>query len=540
MDLYRNDIHIAIQWETIPSSKNHPSKKGIRKEYLRDIKTYAQEGKMLFGWAIDSEMTEYPGSIKFSVRFFHFDNNGKLDFNLNTTPVTIGVLASIDYEIMDSVNTEVGTIVDKKDFLLGRLMDSPPPPEVENPPVPVWIDGFSLHGKPGDTFNTTDQDGVHVSKDLDKGSRTFIVKATAETGNIGYRWYRKKLDGVDYGQIIGANYDFIETEDKEYSSLYPYYVKVEEEDKDGNRIVKYQVVTDITSDMHGKPIQRDEKLYEKVGYCTVTQTGDYKVIAVNSMGLGTSITEEDEVKILRIPGPDVNSFVLQYATNYGRENIMPIEGENLSVELKATSYTAQMYDIVNTEWFEIDPITKEKIASLKTNSVKMDPDEELTDEVLTVELGDADYKLFDKTFIIEATAVRNGAEVPHDTPLEYRVTAPAQELKVESNCEYAKIPADGPVAVYVTAKTEDKVISDNITYQWWKMQGEIDGEPNDDREDIEIEGATEASIKIAHDGMAIEGAFALDGGIYYCIVTNHVNGTTHSQQSPIITIIPSI
>lgn len=531
MDLYREDIHIGIQWEAVPTSKNHPAQKGFDEEWVRDIKTYAQDGKMLFGWAIDPRATEYPCSIKFSVRFYHFDSEGKIDFNLNTLATTVGVLASIDYDVMDSVNTEVGAIVNKKNFLLNRLMDSPTPPGIEAPPAPAWIEGFDIYGTET-VFEITDKNGnVHKCYDLDNGERVIIVKATASTGSINYQWYWKALDGIDWHIIPDANYTFIKTADKVYSSQYPYYIRVEEKPEDalGEVIVKYQVVTDITSEMHGKDITHTQDLYEKVGYCKIGQTGDYKVIAVNSMGLGWNETLEEEQFVLRIPGPDVDSFILEYGNGQTENIIMDIaSGE---VMLEAVSRTNRNGDVVKTVWSEIDPETESIIQEFETSSKIMDNTIDYKNETHKVELGEEDYRSFDKTFIIEATAIRNKDEVEYGEPLKYRVTAPAQELSVKRSNENAMIPAGKAATFFITVE-QDGTVSDSVTYQWYRQRGEFDGDnPSDEYEDILIEGATNSSLSICDEGVVVEGAFDLGRGYYYCIVTNHVNGTTCSQKA---------
>ena len=127
MDLFRKDINIEIQWESAPG----PDKKTIKKsqkEWIRDITTYAAEGKLIFGWALGPELTQDPGNIKFSVRFYRFDENGKVDFNLNTLTAAATINPSINYEIISRGETSVGTVLDYSETIQDRIANSSTPP----------------------------------------------------------------------------------------------------------------------------------------------------------------------------------------------------------------------------------------------------------------------------------------------------------------------------------------------------------------------------------------------------------------------------
>ncbi|MBE6148244.1 MAG: hypothetical protein E7167_01835 [Firmicutes bacterium] len=128
MDLYRKDINIAIQWETAPDSKGKTIQ-GISKEWIRDISSLKQEGKMLFGWAVNSELTNNPGAIKFSIRFYHFDEEQKLDFSLNTLTASAVINPSIDYKFDENGESSV-QIIDSSNLIKNRLKDSVTPDTV--------------------------------------------------------------------------------------------------------------------------------------------------------------------------------------------------------------------------------------------------------------------------------------------------------------------------------------------------------------------------------------------------------------------------
>lgn len=137
MDLFREDINIAIQWETAPDSKGK-TKQGISKEWIRDISSLKKEGKMLFGWAINSDITNNPGAVKFSVRFYHFDNDQKLDFSLNTLTAAANINASIDYKFDEDGESSVD-IINSSTLIKNRLQDSVTPPTIAEAAEPNFL-----------------------------------------------------------------------------------------------------------------------------------------------------------------------------------------------------------------------------------------------------------------------------------------------------------------------------------------------------------------------------------------------------------------
>ena len=125
MDLFREDIRIAIQWETAPDSKGK-TQQGISTEWIRDISSLKKDGKMLFGWAVNSAITNTPGAVKFSVRFYHFDKEQKLDFSLNTLTATAIINPSIDYKFDENGESSV-EIINSSNLIKNRLKDSVTP-----------------------------------------------------------------------------------------------------------------------------------------------------------------------------------------------------------------------------------------------------------------------------------------------------------------------------------------------------------------------------------------------------------------------------
>lgn len=512
MDLFRDDIHIAIQWETAADSKGK-AQQGISKEWIRDITTYAQSGKMLFGWAISSILTEHPGAIKFSVRFYHFDEEGKIDFNLNTLPASAAINASIDYEIISTTESEVGTIVDSSNLIKNRLTDSVTPPGVTPAEPPVFIVNLP------EGFKTDDNGVEYNSIDLnEEGAYVFEVQAISEEGSISYQWYRKAIGSEIEDSLNtedGAKITYVSTDDTVYSGEYPYYKK-----ETSAELGDVYTITTIDPDSIGSEIPEEvltEGLYEKRSTYTTYATGDYRVEAINRMGVATERVDSTHV---RIPGPDKESFKVEYPEGQEHSYLTgEVEG---SVDLKATGSTKQDGDKITYVWSYKEDGTRLEEPKTIENGVE---------DVVTIgPIAEADRFLYDKTFIVTSYASRNGDQTSVETR-EFRVTDPAHPITVSPKESLIKL-SEGEIKE-IGVNIVVNVVSDDITYQWYKLTK--DTEDND----FIIEGAITPVIKITSDpSLKAEDVFDNGSGSYYCKVTNHANNSIAETISEEISVIP--
>lgn len=524
MDLFREDINIAIQWETAPDTKGH-TVQGISKEWIRDIASLKQEGKMLFGWAINSELTQNPGAVKFSIRFYHFDEEQKLDFSLNTLTSTVVINPSIDYKFDENGDSSV-KIVDSSNLIKNRLKDSITPDSVAAAADPYFIINLPIG------FETDEDEVKYNSVDLLEGPYNieteafdpdyykFIAQATSDDGGIiSYQWYRTPL-GSDIEDALdstdGAKIDYVPTEDLIYSSEYPYYKLV----TDANTGLSAYKPAQIASELIGQEIPEEEKalLFERVAVYVAHRTGDYRVVVVNRSGIAKKELESIHV---RIPGPDAESFALIYPE--GQKNSY-LAGEDAgSVELKATSSTAQTGDKVTYIWMDQETGT----------ALREEPKVSLNgaEDVVTIgPIPAAERPLYDKTFILNTYASRNGDNTPLTTET-FRVTDEAHVVSVSPKAELIKL-GEGEVkeiGINVTVN----VVSDEITYQWYKTTKDTEDD------DFPIEGATTPVIKITSTPeLKAEDVFETGSGAYYCEVTNHANNSVAVIDSDEISVIP--
>ena len=115
MDLNNADIY--IQWER--NGVDGKTVTGVSTEWVRDITS--DPDYLIFGWPLSSDVTEVAGPIKFSVRFYHFDEEQKLDFSLNTLTASAAINPSIDYKFDEKGQSSVD-IIDSSNLIKNRLL----------------------------------------------------------------------------------------------------------------------------------------------------------------------------------------------------------------------------------------------------------------------------------------------------------------------------------------------------------------------------------------------------------------------------------
>lgn len=349
MDLFRKDLHIVIQWEAAPKAgSTGGTEKGISVAYLKDITLYQSTGKMLFGWAINNAITKNAGAIKFSVRFYKFNEQQELDFSLSTLTAQANINPGLDY-VWDGDNGQfVETIYDDSQMISNRIKDSIQPGDPGTTEPPEFLQG--LVGTYELTLNEGDEEVVYKAIDLakatdvagDKTIQTDLVVQATGTGLISYNWSRKDLTTgnlvyLPNSENVGTDYVF--STDTTYSGSKIYYTK----NFDKNGIPSYSVFT-VAPGMKDQPIPSDhiydpnlsedeqdmtKVLYERVSHCKVVYptangknvTGIYIVTAQNQVGKAKATLDD---KIL-IPGPDKESFEIELPENQ-TENVFLADG----------------------------------------------------------------------------------------------------------------------------------------------------------------------------------------------------------------------
>ena len=233
-DLSDKSMQIAIQWE------NAAGVAGVSKEFVRDVTS--RPGKLIFGWPLASEITNTPGKVKFSVRFYKIgeretlaDNGATvlqqyLTYNFNTIPAEIVINASLDYSLYGKEKIDS---VDRESLIVNRIVNSTLiDPAIPEPEMPVWKINLDSHVEELDAAQDTEEDtaevkaekarirGKYLIKDLqtlneqvyneetgileDRPFMGYEMNAYA-TGNgaISYNWLRADIDAK--GQIASED-----------------------------------------------------------------------------------------------------------------------------------------------------------------------------------------------------------------------------------------------------------------------------------------------------------------------------------------------
>ena len=102
-DLPKDEITLAekeilIQWRHEKDANSNAQ--NLSATYKRSLTL--QPGKIVFGWPISKDITERPGNILFSVRFYERegeDDNAVLIYSFSTTTATIKIQSGLDFEL---------------------------------------------------------------------------------------------------------------------------------------------------------------------------------------------------------------------------------------------------------------------------------------------------------------------------------------------------------------------------------------------------------------------------------------------------------
>lgn len=504
-DLYSDDIKGIIQWESAPKGKQFET--GYSPIVFKDVTIV--KNKMVFGWLLNDTITANPGTVKFSVRFFSAtkDTNEsnkdllKLDFSLSTKTQTITINPAISYDINNETGLPEVNEYNDLHLVTNRFKDSVYVGEADSAEAPVFVDEEF-----GGIFNfqaiksiPVEENGVVVDKihysDLEEGKLTLLTQAVStDAGKISYFWKEKDLNSKNAFDV-NSNKIYIETEDIEVQADKDYYVKVI-----ANGSEAYNKVTDLEV---GQLIPKDPEgilYYELFNGLEVNSTGDYWVEAKNRHGVATTSIKSE---IVRVPGPGT----LEVESPAETGNFLDEDGK---ITLEVSASTDQEGDDIHYSWIDTD--TNSIIGN--ENSWSLEP------------VAEEELPYFDKEVKVSVYAERNGDETDL-IERSMRITAEPQIpfVMVENNfIKTSMVAAVRLKAIVDLNKDGRPIISDDITYKWFKQT--YDETDND----IELEGGNKAEYIIA-------GGEQADSGVFYCEVTNHVNGGSISVDSEEINVI---
>lgn len=312
MDLFSDDITVAIQWET-PASKTAPAVNGISTALFRDCILLNNEEKVVFGWAINRKITQVAGAVKFAVRFFTLDNDRSPKFVLNTLPQQVKINASIG---LDEFNFERPTVRDEQE-IIDRLVASPLTPDSTLVDDPILKENLILGSLKEEDVDITQYDpetGEDVviatvnlyEADLDPVTGELDLTVFAVTGpnggNLAYEWKKIPLIVGDSVETDPGTPIMVRTTDEVYSDEYPYYMDIAEV----GQAPAYTMVNPATYEA-GAEIPEGVELFVKKNHAVVSTVGEYRV-GVSAIKGGAR--KEVISNIIRIPEPGDMTLVL--------------------------------------------------------------------------------------------------------------------------------------------------------------------------------------------------------------------------------------
>ena len=207
---------IFIEWE------NAKGNKGISKPWCEvDIDAYP--GYLVFGWPIDSKITESAGNVKFSVRFYTLDadNGNMLTYSWATAPSTVSIKTGMNFNISDLVSVNDADVVRKNDDLIyNRLTDSPISSFESTAEAPIF---YPYEGDPtaprGKILNYGDLPELRdMVVDVDSDENYLYAAAySTDGGAVSYRWLRNSYAPTGYTPIVVSADNYKPSENIYYS-----------------------------------------------------------------------------------------------------------------------------------------------------------------------------------------------------------------------------------------------------------------------------------------------------------------------------------
>lgn len=542
-----NNTEIFIQWEAPGKDTNGKIIKGVSRAYVRDIES--EPGKLIFGWAIEDVITKIAGNLKFSVRFFEWNNADKaqagtdtsLGYSFSTLVATISIQKSID---LDVTAIDQYKVYDAGTTIADRIEDSIVTGSYQAKAPEFIVDMDDNEGaviKTRTNEDNTVETYAEFDLDADTLMRILHVHAFAsDTGSITYSWKKQGLnennttegepiETTPYNEMIAVTsdratsqivlddgedlYDTSANDFKAYN--WNLYIKSSD---DKNPI--YTLYEGNLPPQEGvDSLGADKMLYERQSSFKVTGPGLYYVVASNRVTNSSKSVSGMKAYFLRPEDviietqPQATGNILIDSDNNGYLNC------NLSVVAKEQDHNVKSYTwyYSNTEAHVDDPDT---LTYNKATENELDFGE--SGDKATVSVRAPGY------YKVEVRNDRNND--PEGKVLmsnAARVTEIAETPAFEMNAtrfSEGSLSTNAPKIIIDNSKKSDKY---EVT---WFHYIEGGNNKNEIRQEIAKDtliGVYEATfnpLKYADDIKPVSGG-DIDG-FYYAVVTNHWNGST--------------
>lgn len=518
-----------IQWRA-PADKEGNRKEGVSIPWVYDANI--DPGHIIIGWPLSSEITENPGKVDFSVRFYHIPDDeestvyaGKLVYSLSTLTATVDIKEGLNYDL-ERISAD-GSAISSDNLIINRLVNSSK--EDDNTPDPIppifiaedevieAIGGYELVSEEDAKYKTYKVYMTNPATGEEQDGLFKVQAYIADSGILGYTWFKRDVENELVQENVVFGNVFEPTDDTERNINKIYYTKGE------NDMYPVFNFTEEIPDL-AAAAAAGIQLYERKSSITMNVSGEdvlgtYQVRATNRLGRKAARTFGN---IALIEGPETPEIT----TDLGEKGTFSGEGLDLPVSVVAdldahayTTYQLQRSDAADGDFEAIG------VPSTSNNFVIDGAAYDAEDD------GDGFYRV-----VIES---KLNSVVKSVTGEPMRVTHAAAPVEITTNDPTyvaggsSKYDVNLPLEVTAIPLESEKRIDgvDTITYQWYLYKGADDRFLQDldaasrgeyvvnEGVDQAIKGATGASITIVN-------TLDNEAGLYFCKVTNTYNGTT--------------
>ena len=493
MDLAQKEI--LIQWR---HEKDTQGAQNLSATYKRSLTL--QPGKIVFGWPISKDITERPGNILFSVRFYEREGEGDnavLIYSFSTATAQIKIQSGLDFELNSST---IESAIKKNDQIYKNLRDS----KQAGLDYTIAMPEFT-----GYYYYIITADGTKESEAIKSENRKHDLpvqlvtkavipeKASGEVSSKGleYDWYYA-LDKSAIEQPISKNegtksieYVLVDTNTEKYNPNEFYYYN------SGTDEIPIWDVYHVTGDDNPFDDVDDDgnkiKLYVQRSTCIPAKAGYFIAKAVNNYGLGKYAEKESEYWLVPFADEPIYTY-----TPENRDLILENGQGTIKIEASITDngeMSYQWYFSPTDDW----------------NNVILQNGE--TNNTIT-----ADKEGF---YFLKATNRKNNSESKNHSLAVATAYAPSTPVITGYRVGGQLYDADvNETGIVVSGLKELSIIvdelslsyKDTISYQWYEASGD---------NLIPIQGATRSSYNPNTSGR------------YKCTVTNTYKGHNSSVTS---------
>lgn len=187
---------IFVEW------KNADGREGVSKVWGIDVES--DPGYLIFGWPIDSAVTEATGKVSFSVRFYTVDskNANTLQYSWSTLPQTADIKNSLDFNISGLISKNDSDVIrDNDTLIIDRLINSQTTEFDTIAEAPIFFD--REEDEKGNPHNYGDLPKTLDMEDGNDNHNTLKVSAySTDGGSISYRWIKRSYEPASFSEIV--------------------------------------------------------------------------------------------------------------------------------------------------------------------------------------------------------------------------------------------------------------------------------------------------------------------------------------------------